>query len=106
MTHSSIGRRSRTKTAAIAPAIPRSIVGILRAKLPTAMIGTPVKIQPAANHGTLQNKTSKEIAGFRTCKPVAIPHTNHEAANATKESLMRVVSVTVAIKRSQKRWRY
>jgi len=86
--------------------MPRMIVGILRIRLPIASIGIPINIQPAANHGTLQNKTSKEIAGFRTCKPVAIPHTNHVAANAAKESLIRVVSVTVAIKRSQERWRH
>ncbi len=92
-----------TKTPAIAPAIPRIIVGILRIRLPIAMIGIPIKIQPTAKNGTLQNKNSKEIPKSRECKPVETPHMNQVAANASSEISMRVVSVAFAIKVSQER---
>ena len=86
-----------TKAPAMAPAIPKSIGGILRIRLPIAMIGIPTNTQPTAKNGGLQINNRTLTAESRKRKPEAMPDTNQQIANAAKELAMRIVSVAFTI---------
>jgi hypothetical protein len=86
-----------TKAPAMAPAIPRSILRILRIRLPIAMIGIPTNTQPTAKNGRLQKKNRKLTLGSRKRNPDAIPDTNQQMPIASIEFAMRIGRVGVSI---------
>ncbi len=79
----------------MAPPIPRSILGILRTRLPIAIMGIPTNTQPAAKNSGLQRKIMTLTAGSRKRSPAARPDTNQQMANDANEITMRIDSIGV-----------
>src|SRR5215469_14208093 len=81
-----------TEAPAIAPAMPRSSLGILRIRLPIAMMGIPTNIQPTAKRGKLQKKNRKVARISQIRSPKATPDTNQQMARAPIDLAMRTDS--------------
>lgn len=86
-----------TKAPAMAPAIPRSIVGTLRIRLPVAMIGIPTNIQPAMKNGMLQIRNATIPAASLRNSPNNILATSQQTLIASKEITMRIDRIGVSI---------
>src|ERR1700751_1277815 len=61
------------------------------------MKGIPTNVHPTTKKGRLQKKKRKDPLTSQMYKPNATPDTNQQMPNATKELLMRVVSVGFTI---------